>query len=409
MPDPHTRPARPIPSPDELKARREVLRVLGASALGLPLSACGTGWGSVSLPGLGGSPSVEAQIPRAGLPGSVPTDPAQLDPVPPAELAAAQQRRSRVVQPAGPQRILPRRIRPGGTIGLAAPAGVLRSRGQLQEAISDVESLGFRTKTGRHVLARFGFLAGTDAQRAEDLMRLFADPDVDAILAVRGGWGCARILPLLDYEVIRQNPKPLIGYSDITALLLAIYAKTGLVTFHGPVGVSTWQGETVRSFLRVLVDGLPLRIGPETRSNRMATRTIRGGVAEGPLAGGNLSVIAGMAGSEYLPDLADHVLFFEEVGEEAYRLDRLLTGLALTGMFDDPAAVVFGQCSSCGSSSGRSAEVVIREHLERIASPSWLGAQIGHVSPVHTLPIGLPVQADANAGTLEFSPAVQRG
>ena len=240
-------------------------------------------------------------------------------------------------------------------------------------------------------------------------MDLFADPDVDAILAVRGGWGCARILPLLDYDVIRQNPKPLIGYSDITALLLAIYAKTGLVTFHGPVGVSTWRGDTVRSFLNVLVEGRPLRIGPETRSNRMATSTVRGGVAEGPFAGGNLSVIAGLAGSPYLPDLTDHVVFFEEVGEEAYRVDRLLTGLKLAGVLDDPAAVVFGQCSSCGSSSGRSAEAVIREHLSRVTSPSWLGAQIGHVSPVHTLPIGLPVQADADAGTLEFAPAVQRG
>lgn len=361
---------------------------------------------SIPIPGLGPKP-IEVDLPQAGAPGPVPTDPATLDRVPPAELAEAQ-RRPRVLQPR-PQRILPRRIREGGTIGLAAPAGVLRSQDQLSDAIADVASLGFQVKTGRHLLARFGFLAGTDAQRAEDLMDLFADPDVDAILAVRGGWGCARILPLLDYDVIRQNPKPLIGYSDITALLLAIYAKTGLVTFHGPVGVSTWRGDTVRSFLNVLVEGRPLRIGPETRSNRMATSTVRGGVAEGPFAGGNLSVIAGLAGSPYLPDLTDHVVFFEEVGEEAYRVDRLLTGLELAGVLDDPAAVVFGQCSSCGSSSGRSAEAVIREHLSRVTSPSWLGAQIGHVSPVHTLPIGLPVQADADAGTLEFAPAVQRG
>ena len=393
----------PSSRPDALRARREVLRVLGASALGVPLAACGTGWETVSLPGLSPAP-VDVEIPPAAAPGAVPTEAAALEPIPPADLAAARRR-----PPPRATRILPPRLRRGATIGLAAPAGVLRSRAQLTDAIADLEAMGFQTKTGRHVLARFGFLAGTDAQRAEDLMALFADPEVEAIVAVRGGWGAARILPLLDYDVIRQNPKPLVGYSDVTALLLAIYAETGLVTFHGPVGVSSWRGDTVRSFLRVLVDGLPLEIGPETRSSRMTTRTVGAGAAEGPFAGGNLSVIAGLAGSPYLPDLGDHVVFFEEGGEEAYRLDRLLTGLELAGVLDDPAAVVFGQCSSCGSSSGRSAEAVIREHLARYACPSWLGAPIGHVSPVHTLPIGLPVQADADAGTLTFLPAVERG
>ena len=392
----------PSPDPHALRSRREALRALGTGALALPLAACG---GTVTFPvaDLFTSRPGPVEIPPAPAPGAVPTAAPVLEPVPPGALA-----RRRVVRPPRPQRILPPRLRPDATIGLAAPAGVLRSRAQLQESIDAVEGLGFRTKVGEHVLARFGFLAGTDAQRAEDLMALFADDSVDAILAVRGGWGAARILPLLDYDVIRANPKPLIGYSDVTALLLAIYAETGLVTFHGPVGVSTWKGDTVRSFMRVLVDGLPLEIGPETRSNRMQTATVRGGSAEGPLVGGNLSVIAGLVGSPYLPSFDDHVVFFEEVGEEAYRLDRLLTGLELAGVLDDPAAVVFGQCSSCGASSGRSAQAVIREHLARLASPSWLGAQIGHVSPVHTLPIGLPVRADADAGTLEFVAAVER-
>ena len=395
MPEPH--------APDALCSRRTALRALGTGALALPLAACG---GTVTFPVVEAfrSRPGPVEIPPAPAPGAVPTEAPTLDPVPPGELA----RRRTARPPARPQRILPRRLRPDATIGLVAPAGVLRSRAQLQETIADVERLGFKTKVGEHVLARFGFLAGTDAQRAEDLMTLFADDSVDAILAIRGGWGAARILPLLDYDVIRANPKPLIGYSDVTSLLLAIYAETGLVTFHGPVGVSTWRGDTVRSFLRVLVEGLPLVIGPETRGNRMQTATVRGGVAEGPLVGGNLSVIAGLVGSPYLPSFDGHVVFFEEVGEEAYRLDRLLTGLELAGVLDDPAAVVFGQCSSCGASSGRSAEAVIREHLGRLASPSWLGAQIGHVSPVHTLPIGLPVQADADAGTLEFVAAVDR-
>lgn len=262
-------------------------------------------------------------------------------------------------------------------------------------------------------MSRHGYLAGTDEQRAEDIMDMFTDPDVDAILALRGGWGCARILPLLDYEVIRANPKALIGYSDITALLLAIYARSGLVTFHGPVGRSTWNARTIEAFKDVLMRGERLHLDPVDedggrRHSGDSIRAIRGGIAEGPLVGGNLSVVSALIGTPYMPDFANHVVFFEEVSEQLYRVDRLLTQFILAGSFKDAAAIVFGQCAHCTGDSGVGGLTwLLRDHLLPLRKPAWSGAPIGHVSPVYTLPIGIPVITDSTMGMLRMlEPAV---
>ena len=366
-------------------SRRAVLRTLGVGAAAA-LSGCGT-----AAAGRGGAaPAVPPAPPVAALP--EPSG-AEVRPLPRAEAAP----------PVAPAVRLPRRLRPGGTVGLVAPAGVLRSARQVEEAVETLEALGFRTRVGRHVLSRRGFLAGTDAQRAGDLMEMVEDPDVDAVLAMRGGWGCARILPLLDFDAIAENAKPLVGYSDVTALLVAVWARTGVVTFHGPTGVSTWSDDVARSFVETVVEGVPLALGPETRSSRDRTETVVGGAAEGPFVGGNLSVLAALAGTGYLPDTAGAVVFFEEVGEEAYRLDRLLTQLELAGFLSDPAAVVFGQCSRCSDGgSSWTAERTIREHLRGYGVPAVVGAPIGHASPVYTVPVGLPARVDADAGTVAF-------
>ncbi|WP_420456931.1 S66 peptidase family protein [Rubrivirga sp.] len=370
-------------------SRRDVVRRLGLGALALPLAGCG-----VTLP----------LWPRPTPPvAPSPPPPVGAPPVETAEVMAVPRggriRRIAVERPV----VVPPRLPAGGTVALVAPAGVLRGRSQVDEAVEALEGLGFRTTVGRHVLDRMGFLAGSDAARARDVMDAFRDPDVDAIVAVRGGWGCARMLPLLDYDEIAAHPKPLVGYSDITALLLAVYARTGMVTFHGPVGVSTWAGLTAESFVRTLVDGEPPVVGPETRSNRDRTRTVRGGVAEGPVVGGNLTVISALAGTGFLPDVEDHVVFFEEVGEDAYRIDRMLVQLQLAAGLPKAAGIAFGQCSSCGSGgSSWTAEETIRRHLRGYPCPSVVGAPIGHVSPVYTLPIGLRARLDADAGTLEY-------
>ena len=380
------------PPPRRPPSRRDALRALGAGALGLPLAGCGTGWGV--LPGPPPGPA-EAPPPPAVEPAPVP-EAAPVEPLPRADVPEGP------APAAVPARALPPRLPAGGVVGLVAPAGVLRSGEQVEEAVEALAGLGFRTKVGRHVLDRRGFLAGDDRDRARDLMDMFRDETVDAIVALRGGWGCARILPLLDYAEIAAHPKPLVGYSDITALLLAIYARTGLVTFHGPVGVSTWSPTTARSFVETLVEGRPLAIGPETRPIRDRTVTVAPGVAEGPFVGGNLSVVAGLVGTGYLPDFDGHVVFFEEVSEDAYRIDRLLVQLELAGALRRPAAVVFGQCTRCSADSGWTAERTIREHLEGYGCPALFGAPIGHASPVYTLPVGLPAVVDASAGTVEF-------
>lgn len=386
-------PDRPAPL-----SRRDALRALGLGAAALPAAGCGL----LAPAAPTDRPAVVTASPRLKPPPVVaPPDTLAAPPVAADTVAVA--------APVAAARPLlrPPRLAPGATIGLVAPAGVLRSTGQLDDSMRAVRELGFVPRAGRHVLARHGFLAGTDRQRADDLMAMFTDDTVDAILCVRGGWGCARLLPLLDYDVIRANPKPLVGYSDVTALLLAIYARAGLVTFHGPVGISTWPGTTARSFLDVM-SGRTLVLEGEQRASRDRHAVVRGGTAEGPLAGGNLSVIAGLAGTGFLPDLDGHVVFFEETGEESYRLDRLLTQLELAGVLRRPAAVVFGQCDQCSDGgSAWTADEVLADHLAALDVPAWLGAPIGHVSPVHTLPIGARARTDADTGTLELlGPAV---
>ncbi|WP_412068282.1 S66 peptidase family protein [Rubrivirga sp. IMCC43871] len=376
------------------RSRRDVLRALGLVAVGAPLAGCGTGLGPWSV-GIGARPTPP-------VPGSPAPPVAALPTEAPEVMAAPRAGRIQRIADERPV-IVPPRLPEGGVVGLVAPAGVLRGPDQLDESVAALEGLGFRVRVGNAVLSRNGFLAGTDAARARDFMAMVTNPEVDAVVGIRGGWGCARILPLLDYDAIAAHPKPIVGYSDITALLVAIYARTGLVTFHGPVGVSTWQGLTSESFVRTLVEGEPPSIGPETRSNRDRTQAVRPGVAEGPVVGGNLTVLSALAGTGFLPDFDDHIVFFEEVGEDAYRIDRMLVQLQLAGALRDPAGIAFGQCSSCGSGgSAWTAEETIRRHLAQYECPSVLGAPIGHVSPVYTLPIGLHARLDAEAGTLEY-------
>ena len=390
-PDAHA--ARPASRP---ASRRDVLRTLGVGLAGLPLAACATA-------------RPETPVVRTVSPRTPPLAP--LLEGPPADTLVAEA--DTVVAPPVPPAALratlrPRRIRPGGTIGLVAPAGALRAVSQVSDAVADMRAMGFEARVGRHALARYGFLAGTDQERADDFMAMVTDPDVDAIVCLRGGYGCARILPLLDYDAIRAAAKPIVGYSDVTALLLAVYAKAGLVSFHGPVGISSWAGTTAAAFRDVLVRGETLAVAGETDRRRIPAETVRRGSAEGPLAGGNLSVVASLAGTGYLPDFDGHVAFFEETTEESYRLDRFFTQLEMAGVLRHPAAVVFGQCSQCSDGgSAWSAEDVLRDHLGAYRCPAWIGAPIGHVSPVYTLPIGLRVRTDADAGTLEaIGPAV---
>ena len=316
-----------------------------------------------------------------------------------------------------PAPVRPARLRPGHTVGLVNPSGATYVEDELVLVEERIRALDLRPVRGDHVLDRHGYLAGADRDRAADVNRMFADPSVDAILAVRGGWGAARILPLLEFDTIASNPKVFMGYSDITALLLAIHARTGLVTFHGPVGTSPWNEFTLRWIREILFEGsaptLENPVRPEDDLVRTGHRvwTITPGTARGPLLGGNLTVLTAIVGSGYLPEWEGAVLFLEDVGEEIYRVDRMLTQLSLAGILDAVAASVFGHCSDCEPGGGYGSLTlpeVLDHHLGGTGAPAWRGATIGHIEPKWTLPIGSRAEVDAVAGTVRLlEPAVR--
>lgn len=305
--------------------------------------------------------------------------------------------------------VKPRRLRPGATVGLVSPASATFLKEDMDVVKETVAALGLTWKLGAHALDHYGYLGGTDTDRAADLNAMFADEGVDAIFCVRGGWGCNRLLPLLDYPTIAAHPKVLLGYSDITALLNAIHAKTGLVTFHGPVGVSTWNRFSTDSMRRVIFEGErvayqnPAGTGDNLVQVKDRVQTITPGVAQGPLLGGNLTVLTAMLGSDYLPDFTGAILVLEDVNEKIYRVDRMLTQLRLAGVLGKVAGAVFGKCTKCDAGEGYASltlEEVLRDHLAPLKVPAFSGSMIGHIDDKFTIPIGVPARMDASAGTL---------
>lgn len=316
-----------------------------------------------------------------------------------------------------PKAIRPGRLRPGDTVGLVDPASAIWEPMNVEIVEESLAALGLKTKRGANLLARRGYFAGTDEQRAADVNAMFADPEVRAIHCVRGGWGCARLLPLLDWPMIARNPKILLGYSDITALLLPLHAKTGLVTFHGPVGTSQWNPFNVGYLKRVLQDGEAVTFEnlKEIDEDDLTvvenrTQTLHPGTARGRLLGGNLTVLTSIVGSGYLPDFDGCILFLEDVEEAPYRIDRMLTQLRLAGILPKARAVIWGNCSDCAPGEGFGSLTipeVLQDHIRPLGVPAWRGAMIGHIERQFTLPVGAEVEVDAGAGTIRMiEPAV---
>ena len=307
--------------------------------------------------------------------------------------------------------IRPKRLAMDQTIGLVTPASQI-SGSELDDIVDKLTNMGLRVKLGQHVLDRYGYLAGQDLDRADDVDTMFADPEVDAILATRGGWGCNRMLEYLDYDLIRNNPKIIMGYSDITSLLIAIYTKSNLVTFHGPVGTATWNTFTKEYVSRILYDGEEATMSNQypVTSNPTSVRTIKSGEAEGILIGGNLSVLTAMLGSPYAPQRwDDKILFLEETDEEAYRVDRMLTQLRIAGVLTQVRGVVFGDCKNCSPKSSPSLTFndVLWDHLGNLGIPAWYGSMIGHIANKFTMPIGVPARINSVTGTIQMlAPAV---
>jgi len=296
---------------------------------------------------------------------------------------------------------------------MVAPSAAPNEPERIRFAIDTVESLGFKVKPGAHLYDREGYLAGADAARAADLNAMFADDGVDAIWCVRGGYGASRILPALDYALMQQKPKALIGYSDITALHMAIHRHAGLVTFHGPVAFRAFTPYSLGELKRVLWTGeTPVRLGgppPFDRTegrvdweNRVAT--LVPGKARGRLLGGNLCLMSHLVGTPYLPDLRGAILFLEEVEEAYYRIDRMLTQLWLSGALAGVAGMAFGKFTGCEPSAfflqNRPLEDILAERCRALGIPAVSGLMIGHIEDQTTLPVGCLAELDADAGTL---------
>ena len=313
---------------------------------------------------------------------------------------------------AQPVRRKPPRLRAGDRVGLVKPAGFLADEAELQLAVDAIRAMGLVPVPAPHLFARHGYLAGQDRDRAADLNRMYADDSIRAVFAVKGGWGSARILPYLDFALIRRNPKLLIGFSDITALHLAFAARAGFPTIHGPNAASAWSKLSWDAFRELVFDGrLHLYRNPPGTEDRLVQRegrtlTIRPGKANGRLLGGNLTVLASLVGTRFLPDFDGAILFIEDIDEAEYRIDRMLTQLALSGILGRVAGVVFGQCTNCrstGPSFGNfTVAQVLKQHLEPLGVPAYQGAMFGHVDDQFSLPVGTRAEIDATEGTIRL-------
>lgn len=310
-----------------------------------------------------------------------------------------------------PAVIKPPRLKRGDLIGLTAPGSFI-SESELQDSITNIEKLGFSVFYSSNILARHGYLAGTDEQRRDDLHLMFFKKEIKGIVCARGGYGCSRILPILDYNLIRQNPKVLIGYSDITALCSGIFNKTGLVCFHGPVAISTFNDFSINYFNQVLLNPSPelllTSIGDPQKKNHSIV-SIRSGKASGALVGGNLSIVVSLIGTPFDINFEGKIIFLEEIGEEPYRIDRMLTQMIESGKFEKAAGVALGVFEKCEPKE-KNAEFdysfslmeVLLDRLYNLGIPVIYGLSFGHITNKFTLPVGINAELDVDSQTLKL-------
>ena len=315
--------------------------------------------------------------------------------------------------PAAATPIRPRRLSAGDTVGLVLPASAVTEADEIALAREQLEVIGFKVRVAPHAYDRWGYFAGHDRDRAADVNAMFADDSIAGIFCYTGGWGAPRMLPYLDYALIARKPKVIIGYSDITALINAIHKKTGLITFHGPVAASNFEPYSLEAFKRVVMTPEPAgRIDmPPKPGNQLVDRFNRlvrlsPGRASGRLVGGNLTLFASLMGTPYEFDTDGRIVLIEDTHEEPYRIDRMLTQLALGGKFDRVAGVVFGHCTDCQiKSQSFSLEEILRDRFGSLRAPAVSGMPFGHIEQKVTLPIGAMATLDADAGTLTIDEA----
>jgi muramoyltetrapeptide carboxypeptidase len=304
------------------------------------------------------------------------------------------------------------KLNKGDCIGIVAPGTSVSDPDDLHKAREAAEYFGLKYKMGDYVTKGSGYKSRTAEERLSDVHKMFADEEVKAVICIRGGYGSPQLLDRIDYDLIRKNPKIFMGYSDITAMLLAINRYAGLVTFHGPVMLSAFSNYTIDYFKKALFSSEPIGKAENSKEKNsfrevFPIRTVVGGKAEGMLIGGNLSLICNTLGTPYEIDTKDKIFFIEDVGEEPYRIDRMLTQLRLAGKFHQAAGIVVGYCKGCDGDVLQPSKVwdyslgeIIDNIIGKVGKPCIHGLTIGHTSNQITLPIGVKASLDADDKSL---------
>lgn len=293
-----------------------------------------------------------------------------------------------------------KRLKKGDKLGIIAPAGPVTEE-EIEPAIRLIKDEGYSVIKGHHLFDKNGYLAGEDEDRLTDLHDMFLDTDIKAVLCARGGYGTPRLLNKIDFNLIRKHPKPLAGYSDITALLLSIYNMTGMNVWHGPMlrGI-TGREEYLKALLKQMAsDGsIDYRLFKDN--------VLKDGKARGRLLGGNLSMICAMIGTPYLPSFKDSILFIEERGEPLYRIDRMLTQLSLSGILKGIKGIISGNFQDCGDADQINGLVMEAFSYE---CPVYWGFPSGHGDKNHPLPIGAEAELDTDALVFRVFPFIDQG
>ena len=299
------------------------------------------------------------------------------------------------------QFIRPPKLSERDTIGIIAPAsGVDES--ELDAFINVMNGMGLNIKFASTLFERYGYLGGTDLERAMGVNELIRDPEVKGLFAARGGYGCARMIDYVDFEALKANPKIIYGYSDITALHMACHSKANITTFHGPVGVSHWNTWDQRFFKNAVFETEPLVLAADIKGEY---EVIGEGQATGQVIGGNLTVFTSLCGTRYFPDTTGTILILEDISEDVYRIDRMLMQLKLAGALDHLKGFIFASCKNCGSFKFKRSftlNQVLRQYIEPLEIPSWIGFAFGHITTQFTIPLGEIATIDTYEGSLTF-------
>ncbi len=309
-------------------------------------------------------------------------------------------------------KLKPKRLSKGDTLGLIAPGSGV-GRYSFEKAVKTIRRLGFNPYYTENLRVNNGFLGGTDQQRVEDIHHMFENKTVDGILCIRGGYGSNRLLAMIDYGIIKNNPKLFMGYSDITALLYGIYSQTGLICYHGPVGVSSFKDYAENIFFREVVSAKKELVIKRPKSwvekddKAFNTLIINRGKSQGILVGGNLSVLVSLIGTPFDIDFSGKILFLEEIGESPYKIDRMLTQLLLSGKLAQLKGIALGVFIDCDDDpedndydNSVSLEEVLKERLANLPIPIMYGLPFGHIKDNATLPFGVLAELNTEKESL---------